>query len=175
MRPIKAEELLELMTKEFGDRITDSKITKRVEGKQKRENLHLSVTVDRESFKDVVRWLADVQYPLLSVISGWDAGDRVELLYEFQLNGGVLGKGLALTLRVGLPKDSLKIETICDIIPGAQIGEREKQEMLGVRVEGTPDPRRFFLPDDFPEGVYPWRKDESGVPESMIKKLWEAK
>jgi Ni,Fe-hydrogenase III component G len=32
-------------------------------------------------------------------------------------------------------------------------------EMFGVVCEGTPDPRRIFLPDDWPQGVYPLRKD----------------
>ncbi|MBU2565391.1 MAG: NADH-quinone oxidoreductase subunit C, partial [Candidatus Thermoplasmatota archaeon] len=69
----------------------------------------------------------------------------------------------------------LKISSICDIIPGALVTEREKQEMLGITVEGIPDSRRMFLPDDFPENVYPWRKDEKGIPEKMIKKLYEVK
>jgi membrane-bound hydrogenase subunit beta len=60
-------------------------------------------------------------------------------------------------------------------MPGATFTEREKQEMLGIEVVGIPDPRRLFLPDDFPEGVYPWRKDEKGIPDSMIKNLWEVK
>jgi membrane-bound hydrogenase subunit beta len=36
--------------------------------------------------------------------------------------------------------------------------------MIGVIVDGIPDGRRIFLPDDFPEEVYPWRKDEKGIP-----------
>jgi Ni,Fe-hydrogenase III component G len=31
--------------------------------------------------------------------------------------------------------------------------------MLGLTVTGTPDPSRLFLPDDWPDGVYPLRKD----------------
>jgi ech hydrogenase subunit E len=32
-------------------------------------------------------------------------------------------------------------------------------EMFGVVVEGTPNTNRLFLPDDWPDGVYPLRKD----------------
>ena len=46
--------------------------------------------------------------------------------------------------------------------------------MLGVKIIGIPDSRRLFLPDDFPEGVYPWRRDETG-PEKMYKNLHEVK
>jgi membrane-bound hydrogenase subunit beta len=44
--------------------------------------------------------------------------------------------------------------------------------MLGIKIEGIPDSRRIFLPDDFPEDTYPWRRDEKGV-QKMIRDLYE--
>jgi Ni,Fe-hydrogenase III component G len=32
-------------------------------------------------------------------------------------------------------------------------------EMLGVKIENHPNPKRLFLPDDWPEGEYPLRKE----------------
>jgi membrane-bound hydrogenase subunit beta len=75
-----------------------------------------------------------------------------------------------LGLRVTLAKNDLRIPTITDIIPGALFTERETQEMMGVEVIGIPDKRRLFLPDDFPDGVYPWRKDETG-PQDLLRVL----
>jgi membrane-bound hydrogenase subunit beta len=46
--------------------------------------------------------------------------------------------------------------------------------MMGVTVRNIPDGRRIFLPDDFPEGIYPWRKDGKGIPPEMVKRLWAA-
>ena len=46
--------------------------------------------------------------------------------------------------------------------------------MLGIKVIGIPDSRRLFLPDDFPDGVYPWRKNEKGM-EKLIRNLHEVK
>ena len=46
---------------------------------------------------------------------------------------------------------------------------RENQEFLGIIFEGIPDPRRLFLPDDFPEGIYPLRLDEKGITPEMVK------
>jgi membrane-bound hydrogenase subunit beta len=172
MKAMEAEELLKMLKAEFGEKISKAKIRRRKEGKNKREKVHLWLTIERDILKAIVKRIAELQYPHLSVISGWDAKDWVELLYHFQLNWGMPGKELSLTLKIKLPKDSLWIDSLCDLIPGAQITEREKQEMLGVKVRRIPDPRRFFLPDDFPEGIYPWRKDEKGVPEELIKKLW---
>jgi membrane-bound hydrogenase subunit beta len=42
--------------------------------------------------------------------------------------------------------------------------------MLGVKVIGIPDDRRLFLPDDWPEDVFPWRKDEKGM-EKYVRNL----
>jgi membrane-bound hydrogenase subunit beta len=42
--------------------------------------------------------------------------------------------------------------------------------MMGITVTGIPDDRRLFIPEDFPKGVYPWRRDETG-PEKMLKVL----
>jgi len=73
-------------------------------------------------------------------------------------------------LRVILPKNDLKIPTITDLVPGAIYTERETQEMMGVEVVGIPDSRRLFLPEDIPEGVYPWRTDETG-PQDFLRVL----
>jgi Ni,Fe-hydrogenase III component G len=53
----------------------------------------------------------------------------------------------------------LEIETVTDIFPGAVLYERDLMEMLGVQVKGHPDPRRLFLPDDWPAGKFPLRKE----------------
>ena len=55
------------------------------------------------------------------------------------------------------------VPTICDIIPSATLYERELMELFGVTVEGTPDPARLVLPDEWPEGVYPLRKSFTGT------------
>jgi Ni,Fe-hydrogenase III component G len=51
------------------------------------------------------------------------------------------------------------IPTVCNLIPSAIFFERELIEMFGITVEGTPNTDHLFLPDEWPEGVYPLRKD----------------
>ena len=51
------------------------------------------------------------------------------------------------------------IDSITEIIPGANWAEREFRDAIGVCPEGHPDPRRLLLPDDWPEGVFPLRRD----------------
>ena len=44
-------------------------------------------------------------------------------------------------------------------MPGAAFHEREVTDLLGVTIEGHPSPGRLLLSENWPEGVYPLRKD----------------
>ncbi len=82
--------------------------------------------------------------------------DRLEALYHF-VNGAAVA-----TLRVSVPYHDTRLPTICPLIPSATLYERELQEMFGFVIEGTPDPGRLLLPDDWPDGVFPLRKAFDG-------------
>jgi Ni,Fe-hydrogenase III large subunit/Ni,Fe-hydrogenase III component G len=66
---------------------------------------------------------------------------------------------LYVLLESPVSEDDLKVASITDIIPGANWAEREYRDAVGVQPEGHPDPRRLLLADDWPEGVYPLRRD----------------
>ncbi|RLG90884.1 hydrogenase large subunit, partial [Candidatus Bathyarchaeota archaeon] len=51
------------------------------------------------------------------------------------------------------------VPTITDIIPGAVLYEREVHDLLGVAFEGHPDLSPLVLPEEWPERVYPLRKE----------------
>ena len=138
-----------------------------------KKNSYTSLWLDvkRDGFRTAILHLFQLQeYPHFTVISPVDRGDTVELLYHFSLFYGQHLKAIALVIRVTLSKTDLTIPTITDVIPGAIFSEREVQEMMGISVTGIPDDRRLFIPEDFPKGVYPWRRDETG-PEKMLKVL----
>ena len=153
-----AKGLVKYFNDKFKTKIKSAEIKIRTEGSKKTEIVNIWMKIDKSIFKDVIKHLCDYQYPHLAVVSGNDYEKIIELVYHFSLNYGIDRKEISLNIAVELPKSKPEIETICDWIPGALITEREKQEMLGVKVIGIPDNRRLFLPDDFPEGVYPWRK-----------------
>ena len=99
----------------------------------------------------------------LSTISGVDKGETFEFLYHLASRVAVI------SLRIEVPRAEPRFASICSAIPGAILYERELQEMFGVSVEGIPDGRRLNLPDDWPEGQYPLRKDWKHVrPEEVI-------
>jgi membrane-bound hydrogenase subunit beta len=159
-------------TERLGNQLRTIAVREWTEGVKKVPTRSIWMQIDREALHDAVAMLVEIDFPHISVISGVDVGEAVALQYHFTIFFGLRGQEITVTLELLLPKDDLKIPTISDIIPGAAYGEREKQEMLGITIAGIPDPRRLFLPADFPEGVYPWRKDETGVRPEMVKELW---
>jgi len=169
------EQVVERFAGKFGAGIHGTRIGERREGKKKNPNFDIWIDLERDLLKPAIRALIELHYPHLSVISGSDMGDSIRLLYHFTIYYGRVKGEYTVTFAVLLPKSDLSIPTISDLIPGAVFSEREKQEFLGVKVIGIPDSRRLFLPEDFPEGIYPWRKDDTGVPEGMVNNLWASK
>jgi Ni,Fe-hydrogenase III large subunit/Ni,Fe-hydrogenase III component G len=52
-----------------------------------------------------------------------------------------------------------RIDSITPVVPGANWAEREFRDSVGIHPEGHPDPRRLLLADDWPDGVWPLRRD----------------
>ncbi|DAC72351.1 MAG TPA: NADH-quinone oxidoreductase subunit C [Thermoplasmata archaeon] len=171
---VKPEEIILSFQTKFPGGITQSRIERRTSGTMKTEFIHLWLHVDKKIFKEVVKHLFTFDpSPHFAVSSGYDLRDTIELVYHFSLFYGTRGDELSLNMTVALPKSDPVIETITDIIPGALIAEQEKQEMLGVKILGIPKDTRVFIADDFPKGIYPWRRDETG-PEKLVRNLHEA-
>jgi membrane-bound hydrogenase subunit beta len=171
MELLSPEEIIDSFKTTLGDSFIDAKIYQREVAVKKNKFRSLWVEVKKSALHDAVEHICHLQkYPHLAIISSSDLGTEVELIYHFTIYYGHHLEELSLGLRVKLPKSDLKIPTITDLIPGAIFTERETQEMMGVEVAGIPDSRRLFLPEDFPQGVYPWRTDETG-PKDMLRVL----
>jgi len=168
------EEVVKYLKDEFKTKIKDVKIVKRKSGSKKNESKYIWMKVDKSVFKQAIKHLCKLQFPHLAVASGNDLDKTIELIYHFTLNYDQRLDEIVLNISVELPKSDPTIDTISDIIPGALITEREKMEMLGVKIDGIPDDRRVFVPEDIPVGVYPWRKDKTG-PDKFYKNLHEVK
>jgi len=64
-----------------------------------------------------------------------------------------------LIIEVEARRDRASVPSITPLMPAANWAEREAMDLLGIRFEGHPEPYRLILPDDWPEGIYPLRKD----------------
>jgi Ni,Fe-hydrogenase III component G len=92
----------------------------------------------------------------LSAIVCLDLGpeaNELEVLYHFCPGDAVIA------LRVRIPRQNASLPSLCEVIPGAESFERELSEMFGIEMVGLNTPDRLYLPDDWPDGVYPMRKD----------------
>ena len=170
----KANEIIKYFKDEFKNNIIKSEIKIRTNGLKKNEIVNIWMKINKTIFKNFIKHLCNYQFPHLAVVSGNDFKDVIELVYHFSLDFGVNRNEISLNVSVDVSKSKPEIESICDLIPGALITEREKQEMLGIKVLNIPDNRRLFLPNDFPKDVYPWRKNEKGM-EKLIRNLHEVK
>jgi len=166
------QEIIDLYRTEFGAGILDTKITERGEGVKKVKAYNIWIRLEKNLLRPAIKKLIDIRFPHFAVIAGSDLGEEIELLYILSVFYGTKFGEYMVTLAIRLKKTDLTVPTITDLIPGALLSEREKQEFFGITVTGIPDGRRLFLPDDFPQGVYPWRKDETGIKPEMVKELW---
>ena len=91
----------------------------------------------------------------LATATGKDTPDRIEVLYHYCFDDD----GLVVTIRTWANKPDCELDSVATIFPGANFIEREINDLLGVRFKNHPDPRRLILADDWPEGVYPLRRD----------------
>ena len=171
MEKLSPQQIIDSFKKALGDGMIDGKIYEREVAVKKNRYRRIWIFVKREALRGAVQHLSKIQeYPHLVIISSSDLGDNVELIYHFTIYYGFHLEEISVGIRVTLDKKDLTIPTITDLIPGAIFPERETQEMMGVKVTDIPDGRRLFLAGDIPEGVYPWRKDETG-PEKYLRVL----
>ncbi|MFA4647356.1 NADH-quinone oxidoreductase subunit C [Pyrococcus kukulkanii] len=69
------------------------------------------------------------------------------------------GEEFWIMLKAYLDPENPEFPSVASKVPAALWAEREVHDLLGLKPKGHPDLRRLILPEDWPEGVYPLRKD----------------
>lgn len=171
MKRLEADQVAQSFKDALGDAVTGTRKYEREVGAQRHVYVSQWIEIKPDAIRPAVEHVCSLEeLPHFSVISTADMGEELEVCYHFSLYYGERGSAIALVIRFTLEKNSPTIPTITDLIPGAIFSEREQQEMMGIRVEGIPDDRRLFVSDSWPEGVFPWRRDETG-PHEMLHVL----
>lgn len=170
---MKAEQVVEALTKALGEKLLACELRPRQVGVKRVCTVEeIWAQVPREAIVPAVAALKDLGPLHVSVISGHDAGNAIELLYHLALGFGTAGGEVMVTLKTSVPKDDPTVPSICGTIPGAETTEREKIEFLGVDFLGIPSRAHVFLPDDLP--VHPWRQDEPELGKFLHRMVeWE--
>lgn len=108
-----------------------------------------------DQFRDVFAFaIGSLGFDQLCTITGVDEKENLAFLYHLARPDGVV-----FTLRTFVPKSNPVTHSITEWFPGGALYEREIEDLLGARFEGLPPGKRYPLPDDWPSGQFPLRKD----------------
>jgi membrane-bound hydrogenase subunit beta len=166
---VKAEMVVEDLKKALGPLLEDVRIQDIPEGSKRRSYQCVWVNIRKEGFLTAVRTLFRYGFPHLGILTGEDMGEDLRLVYIFKVFYEEPREEVTVVFSFHIPKSEPVVPSLTPMIPGASTNEREIREMLGVEFRGLKDKRHLFLPEDWPEGKYPWRKDETNV-EDMVKR-----
>ncbi len=113
------------------------------------------VDVPEKRFIEVLDYVREeLGFPILCLIIGLDEGERFGIIYVLSSSDGNI-----VTLKRHVPRESPVIQSVYDRLPNSEIYERELADLFGITVTGLPEGPRYPLPDDWPAGQYPLRKD----------------
>ncbi len=119
----------------------------------------LTITVELGSLPQVVAYLYYDLGGWLPVLFGNDErslNGNFAIYYALSMEEGekcwVVVKALVNPISAEFP-------SVTPLVPAAVWGEREIRDMYGLTPVGIPDARRLVLPDDWPDDLYPLRKD----------------
>ncbi len=114
-----------------------------------------AVIADSSTHRDVLKVLLEAdEKTAVSAVTGIDLGANLGVFYHIRTS-----KGGIITIKTEVPKEKPHIRTISDLMPGATFHEMEVTDLLGVVFEGHPSPGRLVLPENWPDDVFPLRKD----------------
>ena len=98
--------------------------------------------------------IGELGFRTLASLTGLDEGENLSFLYHMASLDGIV-----LTLKLSVAKKDPVIDTVTDLFRGADIYERELMDLLGAKVRGLAEGKRYPLPDNWPKDDYPLRKD----------------
>lgn len=114
----------------------------------------LTAEAPRDKLLEVMAFLRDeLGFTSLCTITGLDSGDDYEMIYHLSSGADVMN------LKTRAPKADPVFETVTGLYNGATMYELEAHNLLGLKVKGIPEGIRYPLPDSWPEGEHPLRKD----------------
>jgi len=116
------------------------------------------LTCEAQNSYDVSKFLFEDIGCRFVIATGIDSDNCFEVLYHYSYDQ----TGCVVTIKAIIrDRENPAIESIAPFLPGAEWIEREIHDIFGIEFKNHPDMRRLILSDDWPEGVYPMRKDLS--------------
>ncbi|MDR3358341.1 MAG: hydrogenase large subunit [Desulfovibrio sp.] len=119
----------------------------------------LTITVKIDYLQDVVQYLYYDQGGWLSIAFGNDErslNGHFAIYYALSMEEG---EKCWVVVRTLIDPAHPEFPSVTTRVPAAIWAEREMRDMFGLTPIGIPDERRLVLPDDWPDNLYPLRKD----------------
>lgn len=119
----------------------------------------LTITIKTEMLPEVVEFLYYGCGGWLPVLWGNDErplNGQFAVYYALSMEEG---EKCWVTVKAYVSPVTQEFPSVTPRVPAAVWGEREIRDMYGLRPVGLPDERRLVLPDDWPDDLYPLRKD----------------
>lgn len=140
-------EIINKLKKEFKKEILDIKI---------HNPKRCYITIKTDALLKVAGFLYNKLRLRFPIASGLDSGDGFEIIYHFSDD---IKTGAMINVKVLIPYNKAEVESLTQVFPGAEWIEREMHELLGIGFKNHPNLVPFLLPDNWPKGKYPLRKD----------------
>ena len=141
------DNIIKSITDRFGDRILKV---------YKKNSKRAYVDIYPKDIVDVTRYICKDMALRFDIASAVDDFGGIEILYHFASDTS----GVVVSIRAILKdKEDPRIDTITTVTRAAWWIEREMHELFGIEFNGNQDLRPLLLPDDWPKGVYPLRKN----------------
>jgi len=119
----------------------------------------LTVTVKTNELPEIVEYLYYQLGGWLPVLFGNDERSLNGYFAVYYVLSMEEGEKCWVTIKALVSATTLEFPSVTPRVPAAVWGEREIRDMYGLIPVGLPDERRLVLPDDWPDGMYPLRKD----------------
>ena len=119
----------------------------------------LTITVKTDALPEVVEFIYYQLNGWLPVLFGNDErplNGQFAVYYVLSLEGE---EKCWITVKAYVSPITQEYPSVTPRVPAAVWGEREVRDMYGLKPVGLPDERRLVLPDDWPDDLYPLRKD----------------
>ncbi len=108
------------------------------------------IKVNEKGYKIAAEFLREKFQARLVAVTGVDAPLGFQVIYHFDI------AGILTNVQTSIPRDTLELETIADIIPSAYLYEREVTDLFGIKFrDRRANPRMSVASKKPPKAEYP--------------------
>lgn len=131
-------------------------ISDKLTGIEVKSDTRIFLNCDSENALAVNKFVFEEIGARFCIETGIDCDDSFEIIYHYSYDV----TGCIINIKASIfDRDNPSIDSITPIVSAAEWIEREIHDILGINFNNHPRMERLILSDDWPEGVYPMRKD----------------